>query len=407
MTNYEHWCVYTKNLPSPQVYLDFGFYYLITSALQRRVWFYGSGEDGMELYPNLYLVFVGPPGCGKSLVLKAVAQLLKYHKYEKGLLIKTAAGMEHPCLFPVGADSITFEELISDLASSTRRLVLPGMAKPYLHASYAFVLEELSSLFKRKTEDVVKFLIRAYDCGDYEYKTKHQGKDLVRKMCMNFLAGAQESFLREAVENKIFIQGFGSRTIFLFEKKPRFEEFEISQLNTEEQKVSLSALLDWIKKLSELYGEVTYSTETRAFLRNWYFSSVVPAKDKFAGTKLEDYINRKKVAMLKIALALHFADSMNMIVPQQTFEKAITIVDSIEEPMLFGLNSIGRNALHGITKKILLFIKSNSPVAKSRIVLEFAVDMNIDELEMCLRELEQGYGVTSTLKDGKIYYTAK
>ena len=44
----------------------------IAGALERRVWVHTKGSD---LYPNIYTFLVGPPGVGKSAVLKTVRHL--------------------------------------------------------------------------------------------------------------------------------------------------------------------------------------------------------------------------------------------------------------------------------------------------------------------------------------------
>src|SRR5574343_1887638 len=163
MTNYERWRILTSSLTSPESWIDFAFYFTISAALQRRVWFYGAGEDGSELFPNMYICLVGPPGLGKGIVLTPITRLLSALKYEKGTPIKTSAGYEKPLRFPVSPDGITFEELLEDIANNTRRLPKPD-GSIYVHSSYAFILEELDSIYKKKTHDIAGFLKNAYDC---------------------------------------------------------------------------------------------------------------------------------------------------------------------------------------------------------------------------------------------------
>ena len=77
LTNFEKWRLYTDGLISPDNFIDFGWYFLISAALQRRVW---TGPDHQRLYPNIYVIPVAEPGIGKGLVIKQVAELLKFHK---------------------------------------------------------------------------------------------------------------------------------------------------------------------------------------------------------------------------------------------------------------------------------------------------------------------------------------
>lgn len=395
MTNFERWRVLTKKLSSPDSWIDFGFFFLISACLQRRVWYYGEGDDGSELYPNLYGCFVGPPGLGKGLVLSPVARMLKHHKYEKGSLVKTNIGSEKPPLFAVGADSITFEELLSDVADSIRFVPLPN-TKNYIHTSYAFVLEELDSLFKRKTQDVINFLKNAYDCKPYDYKTKHQGKNILRNLCMCLLAGTQPDFLFDARKSGIFGQGFASRTLFLFEEKERLSNFHVTEKD-DEQKACEKELLEYIKRLATVYGEIKYSQETYNFLEAWHRDRLVPSRVK-APPRLQEYLARKKVTMLKIAAAMHFGDSLDMVIPTETFVRAIKWLDDREANLEKGLGLTGRNELHGFQKRVHEWILSRGVAMEREVILAFSVDMNVVEIKQVLDTLV----LTGALKESLV-----
>jgi len=75
MTNLEKWNFYLKDLESPQVFLDWTFYGMISAALQRRLWIGSFGKK--EIYPNLYLIFIGPAGVGKSIAANEAKSLFK------------------------------------------------------------------------------------------------------------------------------------------------------------------------------------------------------------------------------------------------------------------------------------------------------------------------------------------
>jgi hypothetical protein len=402
MENFEKWRFFTKNLPSPDSWIDFGWYFLIGACLQRRVWLYDDGI--MPLYANQYVVFVGPPGLGKGIVLGPLAQFLKYHKYEKGQLIKTSIGQELPPLYPVGADSITFEQLLADVGDSSRRIPTPEN-KVYMHCSYAFVLEELASLFKHKTSDVIKFLQNAYDCKDYEYKTKHQGKDILRNICFSFIAGTQVDFLKEASESRIFGQGFASRTLFLFESQERFSAFHIAEFS-EEQLAARKALLLWIKQLSSLYGQVTYDKDVYKFLEEWYQEVFVKERAR-ASHKMLDYFSRKKVIMLKLAMAIHFSENLTLNIPLAPFKLAIKMLGTVEAKMAAGLSLGGKNELHSWSMRIKAFIQQAvKPVTKREILMEFLADLEMDQIEGCLLELENTHGLKRRTNDGSYYFNA-
>ena len=247
-TNLERWRFYMKDITSPDIFIDMGFYYMISAALQRRVYL---GSDERPLFPNLYIILVADPGIGKGLVIIPVAQFLKHHKMKRlklpGVKMPTpdeslnedmmnalmeeyaqvnnltlpGIGMDgrskdgqgssaqdsitkkkltdEPLVIPMSADAITYEGLVRNNARAIRSVVPPangvasGLAKNgvYTHSSICFCLEEISSLFRQHTHDVVNYLIRTYDCGDYRYETKTQGIEQVKNTCVNLFGGTQ------------------------------------------------------------------------------------------------------------------------------------------------------------------------------------------------------------------------
>ncbi len=401
-TNFENWQIYTQNLTSPQSYIDFSYYFLITSCLQRRVWY---DEEPWQVFPNLYIALTGPPAVGKGLCIGAVSKFLKYHRLETGLVIRTNIGQEKPLLYPNGADCITFEQLLTKFALSGRRFATTDN-KPYFHSSLWFTLEELASIVKRKTDDVVRFFQNAYDCKDYDYEIKHQEKkDRIRNLCLSFLAGTQPAFLIDAQKKGIFDQGFTSRIIFLFENEPRFIRWHIAHEISAEQKQAEIDLLAWIKKLSEIHGRITYDQTTHNFLEDYYINKAYPALQR-ASPKFAEFLGRIKVHTMKLAAALHFSESLEMNIPLIRFQEALQILEGLYHRMEAGLNLIGRNELHSYSRKILSFIKSRKEVLEGELIIHFASDINIEEMLLCIKELELGFNLKTKMRsDGKrVYY---
>ena len=224
ITNHQKWRQYTSGLPSPDNYIDWSWYYTIAAALQRRVW---MGPSHQQCFPNMYVILVGAPGIGKGLILREVTNMLKHwpldiakgnqaavkdgadkaivdmtlqgdlkHATEAELQGKTkGADTIKPLLIPVCADAITYEALVQAVGNSYRRINYLEPAptpdekaklKIYGHSSLCFVLQELSSLMRKRTNDTINYLLGLYDCPvDYEYTTITRGKDRVRRGCLN------------------------------------------------------------------------------------------------------------------------------------------------------------------------------------------------------------------------------
>jgi len=398
MLNSEKWLSYTDNLVSPDSYLEWSWLYTVAASLQRRVWI---GQYPQQLFPNMYVILVGSPGIGKGLCLKEVSALLKHWKYSdkmenpeylafmnsngKAEAADTLKGIEQsrkdneqqswakkatiipPALIPVAADATTYEALVHSMANCydiimTRRWDEEGkkfIARPDGHASLAFVLQELSSLMRKRTEDVVNFLLGLYDCPpDYGYMTKTQGEDRIRKGCINMLAGTTPSFMSSTFDDRLTDEGFNSRTFYVYAARNRKNQVRIA--NRSASQISFRQdLLNHIRRLTSLHGEIAVDDTVWSKLQTWW-DAYENDKTKRANhsLKLTAYYARKNIHVLKLAIAKHFSESVDMIITWEEIEWAINFLDKEEKMMHLGLSLEGRTDESKMSRKVLEFLAS-------------------------------------------------
>lgn len=410
MTNYQNWRIYTDGFVSPDSYIDWGFYYLIAASLQRRVWL----TDHSPIYPNMYVLLVGDPSVGKGLVVKQVASILRHHKLpdptsnrqvqslqgtDKTTMetiasedYKTAqeregtynAGKEpykknfdRPLLIPVAADASTYEALVRALAKSLRHInykkfdakLNKEVLGIYAHSSICFCLEEISSLFRKRTEDLVHFLLETYDCGDYEYDAKTPGlSDRVKKCCLNFFGGTTPAFMQECFEDALLTEGFSSRTFFIFAANNRKTAFFVPDL-TPEQISARESIIAHVEKLSKLYGPVHIDPEDKDWLELWWKKAQIQRPN--ISPKLNPYYGRKNMHVAKLGMALHFAESTEMHIPRSCFERAIEILAEEERSMHFALGLEKKNPLATPATKVLKYIEQCGKKTFKELLAEF------------------------------------
>lgn len=385
MTNFERWQAYTSGLSSPQSYIDWSWLYLVGAALQRRCWL---GPAHQPCFANKYVIFVGEPGIGKGLPIREVSLFLKHWKKkdrampnmdtlaaqqkqslelskslsEEKIQQEAAAGKEiltEPPLYPVAADATTYEALVKAVADSYSRIeyINPDDPTKFLvqgHSSLCFCLQELASLMRKKTEDTVNYMLGLYDCPvDYEYDTKTKGKDRIRRGCLNMLAGTTPGFMQSTFDDKLADEGFNSRTFYIFANKNRKNQFFIPPL-TKEQEAHRTHLLEHIRQLSALYGNVKIDQETEDFLQTWW-DEQEKNKHKRSNTspKLKPYYSRRNIHVMKIAMALHFGESVEMSIPLETFMRAISVLEREEVNMHMAIVLDSKNPIAKVTAKII------------------------------------------------------
>lgn len=444
--NLQKWQHYCKDVISPDTFIDAGFYYIISAALQRRVWV--NPADNSPLFPNQYIIMVGDPGIGKGLVIKRVADILKYFKkrdidttdeavekdvingyaltkqeqIDEQVVVATTDFVssygfsnkhdqipikEPPPLFPIAADATTYEALLRAMTKAMNKIMVPkdymAPSGVYLYKSLAFCLEEISSIFRKNQDSVTKFLLNAFDCGDYDYETKHQGTDRLRKMCLNFFGGTTPRFMQDGFTNGMIDDGLAARTIFVFEFANRSHKFGISELTPEQRKCKAD-ILNQTKRLARLYGRATYTPEAYEFLRD-YFERILPAQGGRVNKslKLNSYYVRKNIHVQKMAMAVHFADRTDMVINLEECQEALKILDKLEAKMHYALN-FGENPLAAVSKRMLKHLKQVGPETELELLMEFTEDLKQTEFKECLNYLlATGLvrAVESTDQDGK------
>lgn len=429
-SNFERWLSITEGLTSPNSYIHWGYHYLISACLQRRVW---CGPRHMPIFPNMYVILVGEAGLGKGIVIKPIAELLKYHKLQDQSVSKQQLSkaltdadktlmeevkrqdymrakshedemenkngakfrtFEKPDLFPVAPDDTTYESLVQVTAKALRRINFdsthPETGQPcmgiYTHSSLAFCLEELSSLMKKHTENVVRYLLVTYDCGDYDRDTKHQGKDRVKKCCVNILAGTTPEYMQDIFNSRIIDEGLSSRAFFIYESQDREASLFIPEL-TPEQEQYKKDLLGHIKDLSELYGPVTVDKDTQDMLELWWKSSQSVRPN--TSVKLNPYYRRKKVHVFKLAMSRHFSESLERHIKRETFEEVFEILKRVELKMHYALGLDNNNPLARVATGVYKFIATHGEKTKKEITAEFweAVPNGNQSIEDILQHL--------------------
>lgn len=335
------------------------FYGMIGAALQRRVW---TGPTEFPIFPNPYIVLVGDPSTGKGLVLRPVKEMLSYWKVnapdnfskldpdsQRQLLeareeqrlkaLREGTVFEDPLVFPSAGDSTTFAQVVDENAKSIRSIRLPekhvwAPTKIYTHNSLIFLLLELESLFKQNQEDVIKYLTAAFDGEPFEHKTKTQGKSIIRRPCLTFIAGTNPDFINESFSNKLIGGGFASRVIFIFEQNPRFYKFDLPQF-CDTQFECKRRIIDRLNTLSKFFGQVTFTEDALTFFRELFEKGEHKTNKN---TKLAHYYGRKNLHVQKLAMAIHFANNNDMTIGLDSAKLAMKILAELEIKMHLALS---------------------------------------------------------------------
>jgi len=381
------WRHYLKDLESPDLFIDWGFYSMIATALQRRVWLY---PDTFTLYPNLFVMLVGPPAAGKSRVISQVSEFIKHPTLIEKIPQKEKNEVKVKPYYPISADTITQEALIRYIVKECARdfsYKQGGKTIKSAHFSVGFMIEELGVLLRKNTENIVNMFNQFYDSRDFSYKTKHQGTDVIKNVCINMLGGTTPSFIREAFSDKIISQGFTSRVIMIFGDGPRFLR-QFPGIDDEQHKMKIK-IVDHLKALHKVAGPLTFSKEAEAFHKNVYESGKLTQDVVNKDHRLETYYGRKNVHLLKLSMLMHFAEQTDSYcIEKPTVERALRFLAHTEARMHEAYVTAGRNILAESQRRLMQYIiDAKAPTKYKKLWVAFIDDLNKDELDQCLEFL--------------------
>ena len=391
MTNLDKWTFLTKDLEAPQVYIDFAWWFAVSAALERRVYF---GDIARPLFCNSYVLLVGPPAIGKGTSMREARQLLHYalrlSPEGKPILNRDR---EPYALFHSLPDTTTFESLVWDMAECTNAYIRKD-GSIYSHASAYFLLEELSSLFrKNKSEDVSRLLLNLYDCTEYEYKTRTKGKAHIRNGCLSLLAGTTLDFVRQAESAGLLGEGLFSRMFIVYADEPRHVKFNYSDLS-KEQLQAQKDLREYLKKLSTLYGQIHVPPDVIKWQEDWWQEEYKRLR-AYNDDKLMNFFGRRKLQVYKLAAALHYSEFTDPEIPLPTWTRAADIARGLEINVIKIARRTGKNEAFSIQEQCLKFI-AQQPRTHAEVVNYLAPNMGFQEITNLLAALQLGEKIVQT-----------
>lgn len=377
---------YSAKSEPPQNYHIWTCLSVIGAALQRKVYLRWGFKT---LYPNIYVVLIGPSGCRKGTAMNIGKDLLQEIN---GILM--------------ASESTTREALIRDMKDGVNTFTDPtdGMLK--FHSSVTVFSEELSVFLGQQNIKFLADLTDWFDASDqWTYRTKGSGTDKLVGVCVNILGATAPDWLRSILPQEAFGGGFTSRVIFVVEdgKKqvvadPRIP-IEVQQMRP--------ALVHDLEMINSMAGEMTFSEEAMAIYAPWYEQqsrSPVIKDPHFAG-----YCERRAIHALKLSMIVSASRSSERIITGGDFQRALALLESVEPKMPRAFLGLGRAKYSEMTAQIFEYMKRSKRATQADILNKFDLDLDEYTLQLIMKTLSARKVIEMTyLSDkGEWLYTFK
>lgn len=304
----KHYQAYTIESESPDDFHLWTALSVLGSAVRRNVWL---NQGTFMLYPNLYVVLVGPPGrVRKSTTIRLGRRLL--------------LGLEN---INFGPDSVTREELIRRLGKISKQSNSAAMT---IHST------EMSSLIDPSGIGMIQFLTDIFD-GDFkwQYATKGQGHDVIVNPVVNMLAATTPSWIADGFPVSVIGHGFTSRIVWVYGKDKRW----LRPFPKAPDPILVEQLTADLDHISRLEGDFQWGEGAKDTYKKIYGILDRTKPDDY---RLEGFHNRKDIYVLKVAMLLSIAESDSLVMESRDITVATQILDSLEGSMALTFSAVGK-----------------------------------------------------------------
>lgn len=315
--------------------------FTLAAAIRRHAKLPRDILGSYEISPNLYILFVAPPGrARKSTTLNYAEDLLD------------------------GLQRITKAPTIVTQASLLNRLVTSDDSSIYVLSA------EFGSFIKKSGVEMFEFLTDIFDGRkNIEASTISRGIEFAERPCVNLLGATTPKWIAENMPESVIGGGFASRVIFIYVENVRRRQLYYRELNHTVLDKLKKDLIDDLQHISEVVkGEFDIDEEAEAFMQEWYKNN---ADEGEKHDKLSGYFERKPAHIHKVAMLLRASYSDNLTITLPDVLGAKDLLEMLEPKLNKIFNPIGKNVHAPDMMTILEYVKERTPVTGQQLKKEF------------------------------------
>lgn len=390
---------YVAQTESPRIFHVWAGLSAISACLGRRCWM-PSGIG--EIWPNMYVVLVGPPATRKGAAIKFAKTLL-----DKNTLVKFApndTGGQRQGLIKAMTDTGEPEggaEEIASLMSQVRaetgetfagimgaRDVLDKLNSVQFDTrdprTMYIVASELNSILGENNTQMLTFLQEMWDGVPYRYQLRNTEYE-IKDGLLSILGGTTPAQIALAMPSQAIGQGFTSRIIFVY-ADTQFKRIARPALD-EKAAATIGGIFGTI--FNKFEGPFSESAEAATEMDRLYMRGVTLSDPRFL-----HYIERRQTHLYKTAMALA-AGRGEMTIELVDVQLADRLLLYTEQYMTDALGEYGMNKLGAAKQKLLECIRgSNTHIPISTLRGLMHKDMTPVELQVALSDLHNGKKIT-------------
>lgn len=297
----------------------------------------------INVYPNLYIVLVGPPGrCRKGTAMSVGESFLK----ELGIKLSSS--------------SITREALIHQLKTSSDTHI-DASGRMYLHSSLTIFSKELTVFLGYNNIQLMMDLTDWFDCSDsWEYRTKNMGTDDITGVWVNLIGATTPALLNSTLPPDAIGGGLTSRMIFVYESNK--DHTELAPFLTPEEKELGTRLLIDLEQISMMQGNFQCSDSFIDVYTKWYYKAD-NSPPPFDDHRFAPYFERKPTHLWKLSMIMNASRCGDMVLTDEDFLRALDILERTERNMPHTFAGYGKNREADTLNRVMAIVGSRKEIS--------------------------------------------
>jgi hypothetical protein len=367
---------YASGNEAPEMFHVWGGYTALSVAISRRVWL--PFED-TAIFPNIYVMFVGPAGNGKTWAMRKVKRVLaELPDVPISGSVETPPGLWRFMMGNPKADP----PLPSPVAFPAR---WPDGIVREVHPM-TIVANEFINFISIDANGWINALNDIYDEDLYRYRTKNMGEDVLIGPYIVLLGALTNEVASDLQKARIISTGLARRTLFQYGER-RWDDPHPKPTFDAHQKAARDRCVTHLKQLQKTGGAFAWSDEVDVWWTEWYKSYLVEVPKQ--PPALQSWFASKSIQVLKLGMLTCLSEDFNLKLKIKHFETTLEFLAILEHELIRIFGGVGRNELAAVALKIGEFIEARDiPVSKRDLKINFfTLCRPPNEFEDCLQFL--------------------
>lgn len=365
----EDYLTYSTGNECPDLFHLWGGMVTLSAAVGRKCWL--AFEDDAK-YPNIYVMYVGDAGNGKSHAMRKARRLLAAVGLPYSGSLETPPGMwRNMAGQPAGLDENGKMTKEVPAPANVKRVV--KWADGQLRDTHCMTImaNEFINFISLDQSGWVSAFNDIYDEDRYVYRTKNKGTDILDGPYIVLIGALTTQVSSDLQKAKIISTGMARRTIFQYGQR-QFDNPHPKPVHTEAQAAAYLRCVAHLQRLNlnTTAGAFVWPEDVDAWWDSWYRKHLagVPAQ----APTVRSWYATKADQMLKVAMLLSLSEGTDLMLKVGHFEAADRYFTLLEEDLTKIFGGVGRNELAAVSVSMLEYLQNlPEPIPTSRMSTSF------------------------------------